>query len=58
LKDTKENLVKLDGELLRGLPLQIDAKLEEKGWNRQLKEVYDEERKKTIESILAKGAVA
>jgi len=54
VKDTKENLVKLDGELLRGLPLQIDAKPEEKGWNRQLKEVYDEERKKTIESILEK----
>ena len=54
IKDTKENLVKLDEELLRGLPLQIDAKLEEKGWNRQLKEVYDEERKKTIESILEK----
>jgi len=54
LKDTKENLVKLDGELLRGLPLRIDAKLEEKGWNRKLKEVYDEERKKTIESILEK----
>jgi len=54
VKDTKENLVKLDGELLRGLPSQIDAKLEEKGWNRQLKEVYDEERKKTIESILEK----
>jgi len=54
MKDTKENLVKLDGELLRGLPSQIDAKLEEKGWNRQLKEVYDEERKKTIESILEK----
>ncbi len=54
VKDTKENLVKLDGELLKGLPSQIDAKLEEKGWNRQLKEVYDEERKKTIESILEK----
>ncbi|HUU20664.1 MAG TPA: SUMF1/EgtB/PvdO family nonheme iron enzyme [Sedimentisphaerales bacterium] len=54
IKDTKENLVKLDEELLRGLPSQIDAKLEEKGWNRQLKEVYDEERKETIESILEK----
>lgn len=52
VKDTKENLVKLDGELLRELPSQIGPKLKDKSWNRKLKEVYDQERKDTITSIV------
>ncbi len=52
MKGTKENLVKLDGELIRELPTQIDAELKEKDWNSKLKELYDEEKNKTINSIV------
>ena len=52
VKDTKENLVKLDQELRRELPAQIDAELKEIGWNNKLKQLYDEQRSETIKRIV------
>ncbi len=46
------NLAALDVTLQRQLPSQVDAVVEEKGWNDKLKQVYAQERKQTIEHIV------
>jgi sulfatase modifying factor 1 len=52
IADTNDNLIRLDEELQRELPLQMGATLKERPWNSKLKEIYDQERKATIEGVV------
>ena len=52
IDDVNDNLVKLDEELQRELPFEIDVPLKETGWNSKVKEAHGLQRKQTISRIL------
>ncbi len=54
IDDVNDNLVKLDKEMQRELPSQINVPLKGTGWNSKIKEAYEQYRKESISSILQK----
>ena len=52
IDDVNDNLMKLDEELQRELPFEIDVPLKETGWNSKVKEAHGLQRKQTISRIL------
>lgn len=49
---TEKSLLKLDEELQRELPAQIEMPQDEIGWHSKVKQAYDRQRKETISRIL------
>ena len=49
---TEKSLFKLDEQLLRELPVQIEIPQDEIGWHSKVKQAYDRQRKETISRIL------
>jgi len=49
---TEKSLIKLDEELQRELPVQIDIPQDEIGWHSKVKQAYEEQKKETISRII------
>ena len=49
---TEKSLLKLDEELKRKLPVQIEMSQDEIGWHSKVKQAYEQQRKETISRIL------
>ena len=57
IDDVNATLVKLDEELQRELPFDIEVPLKETGWNTKVKETYGLQRKQAISHILQELAL-
>jgi formylglycine-generating enzyme required for sulfatase activity len=51
---TEKSLLKLDDELQRELPVQIEMAQDEIGWHSKVKQAYDRQRKEAVSRILEK----